>query len=150
VLGSEGEFEAVCGLLRDPGSGLFGDVRRMVVEDQFDRRVGRIGGVEQLEEFDEFATAMAILDQGVDLAGDEVDAGQKADRAVALLFVLACESRMYAELGRQVWSRRLNGLDARFLVVGDDRHLGWFLLRRDCCFLQSAIFPAKSGSRCSR
>jgi hypothetical protein len=27
----------------------------MIVEDQLDRRVGRIGGVEKLEEFDEFA-----------------------------------------------------------------------------------------------
>ena len=39
VGGSEGEFEAVRGLLRDPGSGLFGDVRGMIVEDQLDRGV---------------------------------------------------------------------------------------------------------------
>jgi len=44
-----------------------------------------------VEKFDEFAAAMAILDQGVDLAGDEIYAGQQADRAVALIFVLACE-----------------------------------------------------------
>ena len=56
----------------------------MIVEDKLDRRLGRIGGVEKLEEFDEFAAAMAILDQRMDLAGDEVDAGQQADRAVAL------------------------------------------------------------------
>ncbi len=68
VLGREGEFEAVRRLLRDPGPGLFGYVRRMIVEDQLERRVGRIGGVEKLDEFDEFATAMAILDQGMDLA----------------------------------------------------------------------------------
>jgi len=49
VFGSEGEFEAVRRLLFDPGSGLFGDVRRMIVEDQLDRSVGRIGGVEKLE-----------------------------------------------------------------------------------------------------
>jgi hypothetical protein len=48
----------------------------MIVEDQLDRRVGRIGGVEKREEFDEFAAAMAILDQRMDLAGDEVDASQ--------------------------------------------------------------------------
>ena len=65
--GREGEFEAMCRLLRDPGSGLFGDVRGMIVEDQLDRRVSRIGGVEKLEKFDEFAAAMAILDQGMDL-----------------------------------------------------------------------------------
>jgi hypothetical protein len=75
VLGCEREFEPVRGLAGEPGSGLFGDMRGMIVEDQLDRRVGRIGGVEKLEEFDEFAAAMAILDQRMDLAGDEVDAG---------------------------------------------------------------------------
>ena len=63
----------------------------MIVEDQLDRGVGRIGGVEKLEELDELAAAMAIPDQGMDLAGDEIDAGQQADRAVALIFVLACK-----------------------------------------------------------
>ena len=42
VFGCEGEFEAVRGLTGEPGSGLFGDVRGMIVEDQLDRRVGRI------------------------------------------------------------------------------------------------------------
>src|ERR1700750_3520657 len=58
VCGREGEFEAMCRLLRNPGSGLSGDVRGMIVEDQLDRRVDRIGGIEELEEFDEFAAAM--------------------------------------------------------------------------------------------
>src|SRR5271168_4052015 len=78
-------------LTGEPGSGLFGDVRRMIVEDQLDRRLGRVGGVEKLEEFDEFAAAMAVLGQRMDLAGDEVDAGQQADRAVALIFMLPRE-----------------------------------------------------------
>ena len=90
------------GLIGEPGFGLFGDVRGMIVEDQLDRCVGRIGGVEKLEEFDEFAAAMAILDQRMDLAGDEVDAGQQADRAVTFIFMLTCEGRMHAGLGRQV------------------------------------------------
>jgi hypothetical protein len=41
VLGGESEFEAVRGLTGEPGSGLFGDMRGMIVEDQLDRRVGR-------------------------------------------------------------------------------------------------------------
>src|SRR5258706_1956115 len=126
----------VRGLLRDPGSGLFGDLRGMIVEDQLDRGVGRIGGIEKLEEFNEFAAAVAILDQGMDLAGDEIDAGQQADRAVALIFVLACEGRMHAGLGRQVGSGRFNGLDARLLVVGDDRNLVGLLLQRSCRLFQ--------------
>ena len=51
VFGREGEFEAVGRLLRDPGSGLFGDVRGMIIEDQLDRSARRIGAVEKLEEF---------------------------------------------------------------------------------------------------
>ena len=74
----------------------------MIVEDQLDRRMGRIGGVEKLEELDEFAAAVAILDQGVNLAGQQVDTGQQADRAVALVFMIAREGRMPAGLGRQV------------------------------------------------
>src|SRR5579863_6551359 len=54
VRGRESKLEAVRGLLRNPGSGLLGDMRGMIVEDQLDRRVRRIGGVEKLEEFDEF------------------------------------------------------------------------------------------------
>jgi len=46
----------------------------MILEDQLDRSVGRIGGVEKLKEFDEFAASVAILDHGMDLASDEVDA----------------------------------------------------------------------------
>jgi hypothetical protein len=57
----------------------------MIVEDQLDRRPGRIGGVEKLEEF---AAAMAVLGPRMDLPGDEVDAGQQADRAVALIVSL--------------------------------------------------------------
>ena len=37
VLGGEGEFEAARGLLGEPGFGLLGDVRGMIVEDQLDR-----------------------------------------------------------------------------------------------------------------
>jgi hypothetical protein len=33
-------------------------VRGVIVEDQLDCRMGRIGGVEKLEEFDEFAAAV--------------------------------------------------------------------------------------------
>ena len=65
VLGGEGELEATLELLGEPSLGLLGDVCGMIVEDQLDRCVRRIGGVEKLEEFDEFATAVAIPDKGV-------------------------------------------------------------------------------------
>jgi hypothetical protein len=53
------------------------------VEDQLDGGVGRIGGIEKLEECDELAAAMAILGQGMDRAGDEIDARQQGYGAVA-------------------------------------------------------------------
>ena len=40
--GREGELDAMGGLPRDPGYGLSGDVRGMIVENQLDRRVGRM------------------------------------------------------------------------------------------------------------
>ena len=61
VLGGEGELEATLELLGEPSLGLLGDVCGMIVEDQLDRCVRGIGGVEKLEEFDEFAAAVAIL-----------------------------------------------------------------------------------------
>ena len=62
--GREGEFEAADRLLGEPSLGLIGNVRGMIIEDQLDRGMDRIGGVEKLEKFDEFATAVAILDEG--------------------------------------------------------------------------------------
>jgi hypothetical protein len=47
----------------EPSPGFFGDVRGMIIEDQLDRCVGRIGGVERFEKLDEFLAAVAIFDQ---------------------------------------------------------------------------------------
>jgi hypothetical protein len=46
----------------------------MIVQDHLDRRVGWTGGVEKLEKFDEFAVAMTVLDEGVNLSGEQIDA----------------------------------------------------------------------------
>ena len=59
----------------EPRLGFLRSVGGMVVEEQFD---GGIGGVEPLEEADEFARAMAILDTGMHLAGQQIDPGQQA------------------------------------------------------------------------
>src|SRR5271166_5394368 len=96
VLGREGEFESTGRLLGEPSLGLLRDVRRMIVEDQLDRCVGRIRGIEELEELNEFAAAVAVLDEGVDLAGEQIDAGQQADRSVALVLGVAREGRLSA------------------------------------------------------
>ena len=94
----------------------------MIVEDQFDRGAGRISGIEKLKEFDELSAAVAVLDQGVNLAGEQIDPGQQAERAMALVFVVAREGRMNVRFGWQVGSGRRDRLDAGLLVVGDDRH----------------------------
>jgi hypothetical protein len=77
MLGSEGELEPASGLFGKPRSRLLGDMCGMIVEDQVDRRVGRISRIEELEELDEFAAAVTILHQGVNLAGQQVDSGQQ-------------------------------------------------------------------------
>jgi hypothetical protein len=41
----------------------------MIVENQLDRGAGRIGSIKKLEEFDELPAAVAISDEGMDLAG---------------------------------------------------------------------------------
>ena len=38
---------------------------------------------------------MTILNTGMDMAGVQVDAGQQAQRTVALVFVIACDAGMY-------------------------------------------------------
>jgi len=50
----------------------------MIVENQLDGGLGGISRIQPLEKTDELARAMAILDAGVDMAGQQVDARQQA------------------------------------------------------------------------
>src|ERR1700751_1488640 len=136
MLGREGEFEAAQWSCVEPGSGFFRDVSGMIVEDQLDRGAGRIGGIEQLEEFDELSTAMAVSDQGMDLATEQIDAGQQAERAMTFVLMITREGRVDAGFRRQIWRRRRERLDSGLFIIGDNRHrLGWFL-RFGCGFFQ--------------
>ena len=83
----EGELEAARRLSGEPSLGFSGDVRRMVVEDQLDRGAGRVSGVKKLEQFDELAAAVTLLDQGMDLPGEQINPGQQAERAMALVLI---------------------------------------------------------------
>jgi hypothetical protein len=94
----------------------------MIVEDQLDRRVGRIGGIEKLEKFDDFAAAMAILDERMNLAGHEIDAGQQADRAVTLVFMVARETWVHAWPRPQVLSGGRDRLNTGLLVIGENHY----------------------------
>src|ERR1700680_1804346 len=122
MLGREGELEAAGRACGEPRFGFLGYVGRVIVEDELDGGAGRISGIEKLEEFDELSTAMAILDKGVNLAGEQINSRQQAERAMALVFMITREGRVDAWHGRQIRRRRGDGLDSWLFVVGDDRH----------------------------
>jgi hypothetical protein len=86
----------------------------MIVGDQLDRGRDRIGRVEMLEEFNELAAASAVFDESMDLAGQQIDASQQTERAKAPKFVIPGEGRMDAGFGRQIGSRRRDGLEPAF------------------------------------
>src|SRR5215216_5219852 len=96
VRGREGELEAAGRPSGEPSSGFSRDVRGMIVENQLDRGAGRIGGIEQLEEFDELSAAVAVSDQGMDPAGEQIDPGAQAECAMAFVLMIAREGRMQA------------------------------------------------------
>ena len=74
-LGGEHKGEAAVRLSGQPGLGLPRDVRRMIVQNDLDRRCGWVGRVENFEELDELATAMAVFDERVHSTGKQIDAG---------------------------------------------------------------------------
>jgi len=93
VFRSEYEVKPALRLAFEPCFGFPGDVSGVVVKYHLDRRVGRIGGVEFLELADELARPMTVLDAGVHLTGQQVDAGQLAQTAMTLILVVARKRR---------------------------------------------------------
>src|SRR5215813_12232569 len=75
VFGGEHKREAAVRLSGQPGLGLPRDMRRVIVQNDLDRRRRWVGRVENFEELDELATAMAILDERVHSTGKQIDAG---------------------------------------------------------------------------
>jgi hypothetical protein len=57
---------------------------------------------------------LSRYNEGVDLAGEQVDASQQADGAVALVFMIASDSRANAGHRRQVRCRHADRLHAGF------------------------------------
>ena len=103
-----------------PARGLARDMGGMVVENDFDRGVGRVGGVEELQKLNEFATAMAFLDQGMDVTGEQIDTGHQGQGAVALVLVITHHGRAGAGEWRAIRRGRPDRLDPGFLIVRDD------------------------------
>src|SRR5205814_35518 len=81
--------EAAVRLSGQPRLGLPRDVRRVIVQNNFDRSCGRVGSVEDFEELDELATAVAVLDERMHSASKQIDAGHQGHSAVALVLMVA-------------------------------------------------------------
>lgn len=62
VLWREDEAKAALGPRGEPLFGLLGHMRRLIVQDDLDRDIERIGRVELLEKADEFGSALAVFD----------------------------------------------------------------------------------------
>src|SRR5262252_1927177 len=85
----ERERKAANRLRGKPARGLARDMGGMVVENDLDRGVGRVSPVEELKKLDEFAAAVAFLDQGMDVTGEQIDTRHQGQGAVALVLVIA-------------------------------------------------------------
>lgn len=57
MLWGEGELEAPAWSRGEPGSGFSRYMRGMIIEDQLDRSVRRIGGINKPEKLDKLSTA---------------------------------------------------------------------------------------------
>src|SRR5438270_9140571 len=143
VRGREGELEAARRSSGEPSSGFSRDVCGMIVENQLDGGADRIGGIKKLEEFDELAAAVAVSNQGMDLPGEQIDPGQQAQRAMALVLMITGEGRVDAGHWRQIGRGRGDGLDTWLFVVGGDGHRLAGFLRRGSFFqnLHFTIYP---------
>ena len=63
MLWREHEAEAARALCGKPLLGFLRHMRRMIVQDQLYRGIGRVGRIEPLEEADELARAVAVFDE---------------------------------------------------------------------------------------
>jgi hypothetical protein len=66
------------------------------VEDQLDCGADWIGGIKELEEFDELSTAVTVSEQGMDLASEQINPSQQANRAVTFVLMITREGRVDA------------------------------------------------------
>jgi len=81
--GREGELEPASRSSGEPSFGFSRDVRGMIVQNQLDGGAAGIGGIKEFEEFDKLSAAVAISDQSMNLAGEQINASQQAERAMA-------------------------------------------------------------------
>jgi hypothetical protein len=74
----------------------------VVIQDQLDGGIRGIGRIRQLEEGEELARPVALLDPRVRFASQQVDPGEHAQCALAPVVMVACEALMFPGLRRQI------------------------------------------------
>jgi hypothetical protein len=79
-----------------------------------------VGTIDELEELDELAAAVAINGYAVDRARQEIDPCHQAHGAMAYVLVIPREGWMFAGDRRPIRACVANRLDARLLVVRED------------------------------
>ena len=105
----EREGKAPDRLRGKPARGLARDMGGMVVENNLDRGVGGVGGVEELKKLNEFATAMAFLDQGMNVTGEQIDPCHQGQGAMAFVLMITHHGRAGAGVGDPARSYRSPG-----------------------------------------
>lgn len=105
-----------------PSLCFFGDMQRVIVENELDRCAGRAGGVELFHGGKEFVRPMPVFDAGVHHARQKIDAGEKAQRSVPDIFKIARNTLMAQGAGGKSGTVVAIACTPGFLVMRDDRH----------------------------
>ena len=92
----------------------------MIVENQLDRGAGRIGGIKELEEFDELAAAVAVSDQGMNPPGEQINPSQQAERTMPFVLMIAARKSHGRRARAANRARSLQWPGFLFFVVGKD------------------------------
>jgi hypothetical protein len=92
----------------------------VIVENDLDRRCGRVGCVEDFEELNELATAMDVLDERVPNTGNQSDTRRQGQRAVAPVLVVALRGGVDAGNRREIRHGIADRLNTGPLIIGDD------------------------------
>jgi hypothetical protein len=80
-------------------------------------------GEEFIEELDELATAVAVLDERMHSTSKQIDAGHQDHSAVALVLMVALRGGVGAGNRREIRSGIADRLNTRFLVIREESDL---------------------------
>src|SRR6202049_2190484 len=106
------------------GSGLLGDMRRMIVQNDSDGAVGRVVLVEILEQSNEFPAAMSPLDTSGDMPLVQIQRREDRTRPKTFVFVIAAHIGMFSGNRGQIGRSVGDGLKSRLFIDGDGNDCG--------------------------